>query len=575
MSKQLSGAIARHVLPFSRRATNATRPLVSPLVSRMNKHQQATQAEIKNSEQTFSKTSPSTSSSSASASISSSPTTSATRLTQLPNGIRVATEESQGHFASLGVYVDAGSRYEDDTTRGVSHILDRLAFKSTTARTSEKMMADLEAAGGNVMCSSSRESIMYQSALLPQDLPRMLAIMADTIRNPKITEDELEEQRVSAGHEIQEYWSKPEMILPELLHTVAYKDNTLGNPLLCPMENLETMTTANIKQYINTWYKPERIVVSAVGADHDQVVDLTRDLFGDMEATTSTTTSSPSSSSSSSSENVSTGNAKKGGLFSSLFGKSSSSSSSSSAASSDYNTLSREMAKYTGGTLLIEDDSQPFTHVYVGFEGLSIHDDDIYALATLQLLMGGGSSFSAGGPGKGMYSRLFSNVLNHYNWIESCMSFNHCYSDSGLFGISGACYRGYEAMLVEVIVRELELTTRTGKGGIAQGELERAKNQLRSSVLMNLESKMVQLEDLGRQVQVHGYKVPVEELCAKIEKVTQQDMVRVARRVFGGGVAKLTGGSADVTIVGQGLTKNLENADKVLEKYGLCKAAKW
>ncbi|KAG0032895.1 Mitochondrial-processing peptidase subunit alpha [Podila clonocystis] len=550
MSKQLSGAIARHVLPFTRRATNVTRPLVSPLVSRMNKHQQASQTEIKTPEPTFTKTS-------------SSPLPtgdSASRVTQLPNGIRVATEDSQGHFASLGVYVDAGSRYEDDTTRGVSHILDRLAFKSTASRTSEKMMADLEAAGGNVMCSSSRESVMYQSALLPQDLPKMLAIMADTIRNPRITDEELEEQRVSAGHEIQEYWSKPEMILPELLHTVAYKDNTLGNPLLCPMDKLETMTTANIKQYINTWYKPERIVVSAVGADHDEVVDLTKNLFGDMKATTTSTTGSESTS------GTSEGKAK-GGIFSSLFGKSSE--------TSDYNTLSREVAKYTGGTLLIEDDSQPFTHLYVGFEGLSIHDDDIYALATLQLLMGGGSSFSAGGPGKGMYSRLFSNVLNHYNWIESCMSFNHCYSDSGLFGISGSCYPGYESMLLEVIVRELELTTRTGKGGIAQGELERAKNQLRSSVLMNLESKMVQLEDLGRQVQVHGHKVPVEELCAKIEKVTQQDMVRVARRVFGGGVAKLTGGSGDVTIVGQGLTKNLEHAGKVLEKYGLGKTAKW
>ncbi|KAI1310002.1 Mitochondrial-processing peptidase subunit alpha [Mortierella claussenii] len=553
MSKQLSSRIARHVLPFTRRANN----LVTPLVSRMNKHQQASlQSEdyAKTPDPIQSKpvtpTPPISSLSGDSL---------AAKVTKLSNGVRVATEASQGHFASLGVYIDAGSRYEDDSTRGVSHILDRLAFKSTKSRSSEAMMADLEAAGGNVMCSSSRESIMYQSALLPQDLPKMLAIMADTIRNPAITEDELEEQRVSAGHEIQEYWSKPELILPELLHTVAYKDNTLGNPLLCPMENLETMTTDSIKTYINTWYKPERIVVSAVGADHDKVVDLTEKLFGDMKVACVASDKEASS--------------QKSGLFKSLFGKGGSSSSS--VLIPDYETLSRQPAKYTGGTLLIEDDSQPFTHLFVGFEGLSIHDDDIYALATLQLLMGGGSSFSAGGPGKGMYSRLFSNVLNHYNWIESCMSFNHCYSDSGLFGISGSCYPGYETMLLEVIVRELELTTRTGRGGINQGELDRAKNQLRSSVLMNLESKMVQLEDLGRQVQVHGHKIPVEELCAKIEKVTRQDMVRVARRVFGGQVGLMTGGSGEVTIVGQGLTKNLEGAEKVLEKYGLGKTAKW
>ncbi|KAF9103635.1 Mitochondrial-processing peptidase subunit alpha [Mortierella sp. GBA35] len=561
MSKQLSSAIARHVLPFTRRANN----VAMPLISRMNKHQQASLQPddfIKAPEQVAAKNIPSTARTTSNSSL-------ASRVTKLPNGVRVATEDSQGHFASLGVYVDAGSRYEDDTTRGVSHILDRLAFKSTKNRTSEAMMADLEAAGGNVMCSSSRESIMYQSALLPQDLPNMLAIMADTIRNPAVTEEELEEQRVSAGHEIQEYWSKPEMILPELLHTVAYKDNTLGNPLLCPIENLETMTTENIKTFINTWYRPERIVVSAVGADHDKVVDLTHKYFGDMKASAVSGSGSDEASGSGSSEN-----SNKGGIFKSLFGKNGSTTASG-ILKPDFNTLSRQPARYTGGTLLIEDDTQPFTHLFVGFEGLSIHDDDIYALATLQLLMGGGSSFSAGGPGKGMYSRLFSNVLNHYNWIESCMSFNHCYSDSGLFGISGSCYPGYETMLLEVIVRELELTTRTGKGGIGQGELDRAKNQLRSSVLMNLESKMVQLEDLGRQVQVHGAKVPVEELCAKIEKVTKQDMVRVARRVFGGQVAALTGGSGEVTIVGQGLTKNLQDAEKVLDKYGLGKNAKW
>ncbi|KAF9425692.1 Mitochondrial-processing peptidase subunit alpha [Podila epigama] len=568
MSKQLSGAIARHVLPFSRRATHITKPLVTPLINRMNKHQQASQTEIKATEPTtFTKVTPSSTTTTAGTSTES---IGASKVTKLPNGVRVATEDSQGHFASLGVYVDAGSRYEDETTSGVSHILDRLAFKSTVNRTSEKMMAELEAAGGNVMCSSSRESIMYQSALLPQDLPKMLAIMADTIRNPIISEEELEEQRVSAGHEIQEYWTKPELLLPELLHTVAYKDNTLGNPLLCPMDKLETMTTDNIKQFINTWYKPERIVVSAVGADHGEVVELTKNLFGDMKPTSSAASDIDPSVASTGS-GASSDSKSKGGLFSSLFGNKSASAT----PTSDFERLSKQVAHYTGGSMFIEDDTQEFTHVYLGFEGLSIHDDDIYALATLQLLMGGGSSFSAGGPGKGMYSRLFTNVLNHYNWIESCMSFNHCYSDSGLFGISGSCYPGYESMLLEVMVRELELTTRTGKGGIAKGELERSKNQLRSSVLMNLESKMVQLEDLGRQVQVHGYKVPVEELCAKIERVTQQDIVRVARRVFGGGVAKLTGGSGEVTIVGQGLTKNLEHAPKVVEKYGLGKNAKW
>src|ERR1700722_16790717 len=100
------------------------------------------------------------------------------------------------------------------------------------------------------------------------------------------------------------------MILPELLHTVAYKDNTLGNPLLCPMDNLDAMTTSNIKSYIDTWYRPERIVISAVGADHEKVVDLTNKLFGDMK---------PSSESSSTANSTTTSSSAKPGLFSSLF----------------------------------------------------------------------------------------------------------------------------------------------------------------------------------------------------------------------------------------------------------------
>jgi processing peptidase subunit alpha len=104
--------------------------------------------------------------------------------------------------------------------------------------------------------------------------------------------------------------------------------------------------------------------------------------------------------------------------------------------------------------------------------------------------------------------------------------------------------------MLEVMCRELNaLGSETGYAALKDQEVRRAKNQLRSSLLMNLESRMVELEDLGRQVQVHGRKVGVKEMCAKIEAVTIQDLRRVARQVFGGEVRNAGEGSGAPTVV--------------------------
>ena len=104
--------------------------------------------------------------------------------------------------------------------------------------------------------------------------------------------------------------------------------------------------------------------------------------------------------------------------------------------------------------------------------------------------------------------------------------------------------------MLDVMCRELRsLTMETGFSALGQAEVQRAKNQLRSSLLMNLESRMVELEDLGRQVQVHGRKVPVQEMCRKIEMLTVEDLRRVASMVVGGMVQNPGKGSGAPTVV--------------------------
>jgi processing peptidase subunit alpha len=503
------------------------------------------------------------------------------QISTLPNGVRVATEALPGHFSGVGVFIDAGSRYENEYLRGVSHIMDRLAFKSTSKRTSDEMLESLESLGGNINCASSRESLMYQSATFNSAVPTTVALLAETIRDPLITEEEVQQQLETAAYEIGEIWSKPELILPELVHMAAFKDNTLGNPLLCPKERLTQINKSVIEAYRDTFFRPERMVVAFAGVQHDEAVRLTEQYFGDMprseapllsqtgseSSVESTSTHSDSSISSISSQPPSPTQQPSKLLSRIPFFKNISTSAPNNASVESFTESSLSHAPtsfditqpshYTGGFLSlpslpppINPSLPPLTHIHLAFEALPISSDDIYALATLQTLLGGGGSFSAGGPGKGMYSRLYTNVLNQHAWVESCVAFNHSYTDSGLFGISSSCSPGYVVNMLDVMCRELQaLTLDTGFAALQTAEVNRAKNQLRSSLLMNLESRMVELEDLGRQVQVHGRKVGVREMCKKIDELTVKDLRRVARIVVGGLADNAGKGSGAPTVV--------------------------
>jgi len=490
-------------------------------------------------------------------------------ITTLPNGVRVASEALPGSFSGVGVYIEAGSRFENAPLSGVSHIVDRLAFKSTTNKDAETITEVVESLGGNIQCVSSRESMMYQAATFNSAVPTATEVLADTIRNPLITDEEVAQELATAEYEITEIWKKPELILPELVHLAAFKDNTLGNPLLCPMERVPDINASVVRAYRKAFYRPERTVVAFAGVPHDEAVSLATQFFGDMDvsdavisrngsessldslASASDSESSLSSVSSAASSQASSGILSRLPLFKSL------SSSPSSAITLPTVEQINQPSRYTGGFVALPmqppsmNPSMPtFTHIHLAFEGLPISSDDIYALATLNTLLGGGGSFSAGGPGKGMYSRLYTNVLNQHAWVESCIAFNHSYTDSGLFGISAMCIPGRTQNMLDVICQELRsLTLDTGFAALGQAEVNRAKNQLRSSLLMNLESRMVELEDLGRQVQVHGRKIPVLEMCRRIEALTVNDLRRVASEVVRGELRNPGMGSGAPTIV--------------------------
>uniref|UniRef100_A0A0E0CDD8 Peptidase M16 N-terminal domain-containing protein n=1 Tax=Oryza meridionalis TaxID=40149 RepID=A0A0E0CDD8_9ORYZ len=196
-----------------------------------------------------------------------------TRVTTLPNGVRVASEDlpvldticssavlccgggggdeaDAGPSACVGVFVDSGSVYETVETAGVSHLLERLSFKDTAHRSHLQIVQDVEATGGNIGASASREQTVYSYETLKAYLPQAIEVLIDCVRNPLFLQDEVERQVAFAREEVQELQKNPERYLQESLNLVGYT-GALANPLVAPEESLTRINGSIIQKFYN------------------------------------------------------------------------------------------------------------------------------------------------------------------------------------------------------------------------------------------------------------------------------------------------------------------------------------
>eukprot|EP00243_Klebsormidium_subtile_P001559 TRINITY_DN1274_c0_g1_i1.p2 TRINITY_DN1274_c0_g1~~TRINITY_DN1274_c0_g1_i1.p2 ORF type:complete len:243 (-),score=66.08 TRINITY_DN1274_c0_g1_i1:293-967(-) len=213
-------------------------------------------------------------------------------------------------------------------------------------------------------------------------------------------------------------------------------------------------------------------------------------------------------------------------------------------------------SKYVGGDWRRAVDS-PITHVALAFEfeGGWRNIKGATALSVLQILMGGGGSFSAGGPGKGMYSRLYTGILSKYSWVTSATAFSHVYNDTGMFGIhmSGDSYHTGE--LVNLATEAL-LAIPAGK--FTQTELDRAKKATISAVLMNLESRAVVNEDIGKQILTYGKRMPAADFLKEIESLTMKDISNLAAKVL----------KTPPTVAAWGDVVHVPRLDQIASRFG-------
>lgn len=402
-----------------------------------------------------------------------------TKITTLKNGVKVASEDSPGPTATIGVYIDSGSVHESSSCFGASHLLERMAFKSTSNRTHFRLVREVEAIGGNIMANASREQMAYTGDTIKTYMPEMVELLVDSVRNSLYNEWEVHDQLERVKAEIGEIANNPQSVLLEALHSAGYT-GALGQPLLAPESSLGKLNGEVLNEFVGQNYTANRMVLAASGVDHDELMSIAEPLLSDLTAGQAPTPPA---------------------------------------------------TEYVGGDWRQAADS-PKTHIALAFEvpGGWRNEKDSFAVTVLQTLLGGGGSFSAGGPGKGMYSRLYSRVLNKYEQVQSFTAFNSIYNNTGIFGIHATSGSEFVPYLVDLATKEFIAVATPGE--VTDGELQRAKNTTISAVLMNLESRVVVTEDIGRQILTYGNRKPLNEFIQGVQSLTLQDISGVAQKII-------------------------------------------
>ncbi|KAJ9692218.1 hypothetical protein PVL29_011336 [Vitis rotundifolia] len=402
-----------------------------------------------------------------------------TKITTLSNGVKIASETSPNPAASIGLYVDCGSIYETPLSFGATHLLERMAFKSTTNRSHLRVVREVEAIGGNVTASASREQMGYTFDALKTYVPEMVELLVDCVRNPVFLDWEVNEQLQKVKAELGELSNNPQGLLLEAIHSAGYS-GALANPLLAPESAINRLNSTILEEFVAENYTAPRMVLAASGVEHEELLSIAEPLVSDLPSVP---------------------------------------------------RPEEPKSVYVGGDYRCQADSG-ITHLALAFEvpGGWHNEKEAITLTVLQMLMGGGGSFSAGGPGKGMHSRLYLRVLNEYQQLQSFSAFNNIFNNTGIFGIYASTGSDFVAKAVDIAAGEL--LSIASPGQVDQVQLNRAKEATKSAVLMNLESRMIASEDIGRQILTYGERKPLEHFLKAVDEITLKDITTIGQRII-------------------------------------------
>jgi len=407
---------------------------------------------------------------------------SATAVSTLPNGLRVATETLPGKTATVGVWVDTGSRFETDQNNGVAHFLEHLIFKGTQRRSQFELEIEVENLGAHLNAYTSREQTVYYAKSFSQDVAKCSGILSDLLSGSKLAPDAVERERDVILREMEEVESQLEEVIFDRLHEAAFRGTPLARTILGPKEVIQSITADTIREYVSTHYTADRMVIAAAGGvTHEQICELADKHFGQFP-------SKPASP-----------------------------------------PFTWEPSIFTGAEVRVHDDAMAGgAHLAIAFEGLSWNDPDVYALQMLGSLLGSYDAKIARGAGVHSSSKLVHDLARD-DLASAVMPFCTCYTDTGLFGVYAvASEKNNLDELSLVLLEEMVRLCFT----VSDEDVMRAGTQLKANLCASLDGTSAVAEDIGRQLITYGRRIPLAEAFQRIDDVTADDLMRVANRVI-------------------------------------------
>ena len=390
---------------------------------------------------------------------------------QLANGVKVASSDNGGHVASIGIFVEAGSRFENASNAGAAHTLSHMAFKSTNQRSDLRLFRDMENAGVVSSAASGRDSIMYRVDCLRDSTDLAMDMVTESFTDGKFPGWEVAAVKSSSlSYELENVEGNAQALLSEQ-YSAAYGGETtsLGRSQFAGRHQLGALTPEVLKQYVADNFTTHRVVLAGTNVPQSTLKNLAESAFSGLGQGPAPSTETT----------------------------------------------------YSGGKNLVRATGD-LTHVAVAFNSGGYGNSDLFAQMVLQNLLGGGAAMSQNGVA-GSQSRLAQNVLG--GDVFASYAFSNTYKDAGIFGLYGACVGGSQDSTLAALMKEMD-------GAAAKacdaGELQRAKAQLKAIVASNLESRSGNLEDIGSQAMVYGGVKSGAEIFAAIDSVTAAQVKNAA-----------------------------------------------
>ena len=388
----------------------------------------------------------------------------------LENGLHVVGERLPYlRSVSIGVWMRVGSMMETPAENGLSHFLEHMVFKGTEKRSTRDIAEEMDAVGGQMNAFTGKDCTCFYAKVIDEDLPLAVDILSDMTLHASLDETEFNKERGVILEEISMEEDSPEDVVHELLSRIQFGDQAAGMPILGPVEQIAAYTRDDLANYRARHYHPENCVVALAGNyDPEQVLALMQQYFGEWKKSGQRQTVPP-------------------------------------------------MQPVPGQKAAKEKDTEQL-HICLGYPGTFLGSDELYPMSVMNNLLGGAMS-----------SRLFQKIREEMGMAYSIYTYPSTYVGCGTFAVyAGVSPKNGHAVLDETL-KQLDLLCRDG---VTEKEFREAKNQLRGSYLLGLESPGSRMQSMGRgQLHLDRCMTP-EETVAKIEAVTIESVNAVARRIF-------------------------------------------